>query len=68
MKSVTIQQVDTRDIRYPLATGEGADSIHANPQYSYAVTVLTSDAGVTGVGLAFTLGGGNDLVCAAIKL
>src|SRR5262249_45423486 len=31
------------------------------------VTLLKSDAGICGTGLAFTLGGGNDLVCRAIQ-
>lgn len=65
MPTVTIQQVQTRDVRYDLETGAGADSVHANPQYAYAVTELLTDGGQTGIGLAFTLGGGNDLVCKA---
>ncbi|MEO0562209.1 MAG: enolase C-terminal domain-like protein, partial [Chloroflexota bacterium] len=63
MASVRIQRTNTRDIRYELDAGEGADSIHANPKYSYAVTELLTDGGPTGIGLAFTLGAGNDLVC-----
>jgi L-fuconate dehydratase len=65
MSSTTITHIQTRDIRYKLAAGEGADSIHADPEYSYAVTDLHTDNGLTGVGLAFTLGTGNDLVCQA---
>ncbi|MCX5661795.1 MAG: mandelate racemase [Planctomycetota bacterium] len=64
----TIHKVSTRDVRIDLHPGEGSDAIHSNPQYSYAVTLLATDKpGLTGVGLAFTLGGGNDLVCAAAK-
>lgn len=63
MPFVTIQQVRTRDARFALAAGEGADSVHADPQYSYAVTELVTNASQVGIGLAFTLGTGNDLVC-----
>ena len=39
----------------------------SDPVYSYAVTELHDDQGRTGVGLAFTLGEGNQLVCEAAK-
>ncbi|MBM3213797.1 mandelate racemase [Candidatus Poribacteria bacterium] len=67
MASTVIRSVRTRDARFALAPGEGADSVHSNPEYSYAVTELATDGPVIGVGLAFTLGGGNDLVCRAIE-
>jgi L-fuconate dehydratase len=60
-----IQSVSTRDARYPIGHGHGSDAIHKNPIYSYAVTELHDDKGRTGVGLAFTLGEGNQLVCEA---
>jgi len=63
----TIQTLAVRDARFPLAPGEGVDSIHSDPVYSYAVTLLQDERGRTGSGLAFTLGGGNDLVCRAIQ-
>jgi L-fuconate dehydratase len=63
----TIHRLAVRDARFPLAPGEGVDSIHSNPVYSYAVTLLQSDHGHVGSGLAFTLGGGNELVCGAIQ-
>lgn len=67
MPSTVIQRVATRDSRFTLKPGEGVDSVHSAPQYAYAVALLQAD-GLTGSGLAFTLGGGNDLVCAAIEL
>jgi L-fuconate dehydratase len=67
MPSITIRGVETRDARFPLQGGDGADAIHSNPTYAYAVTLLNTDSAQTGVGLAFTLGGGNDLVCEAIR-
>lgn len=63
----TIRSLNVRDARFPLAPGEGVDSVHSNPVYSYAVTLLQSDHGHVGSGLAFTLGGGNELVCGAIQ-
>jgi L-fuconate dehydratase len=62
-----IEKISTRDARYQLTGGAGADAIHSDPQYSYAVALLHGDNGsATGNGLAFTLGGGNDLVCRCI--
>jgi L-fuconate dehydratase len=60
-----IQETFTRDVRYPLGHGAGSDAIHRDPVYSYAVTLLKDDSGLTGTGFAFTLGAGNDLVCKA---
>lgn len=61
-----INKIQIQDKRFDLATGAGSDAIHKDPQYSYAVTQLTEN-GITGTGLAFTLGAGNDLVCNAAK-
>ena len=66
--STLIKTISTRDARFDLAPGEGADAIHCNPQYSYATTLLQTESDLTGVGLAFTLGAGNDLVCRAIEM
>lgn len=62
-----IRSVSTHDARYPLGAGHGSDAIHRDPVYSYAVTCLHDDSGLTGTGLAFTLGEGNDLVCRAAE-
>jgi len=67
MAEFTISGVTARDVRFALKPGEGADSVHSNPQYSYAVTSLHTDKRLTGEGLTFTLGDGNDLVCKAIE-
>jgi L-fuconate dehydratase len=60
-----IRDIATFDARFPLGEGSGSDAIHRNPVYSYAVTQLKDDSGITGTGFAFTLGEGNDLVCKA---
>lgn len=62
-----IFKISTADARYPLASGAGSDAIHRNPIYSYAVTQLNDESGHMGVGFAFTLGEGNDLVCKAAQ-
>lgn len=60
-----ILKFDIEDRRFPLGAGAGSDAVHKDPIYSYAVTKLTDAKGRTGVGLAFTIGAGNDLVCKA---
>jgi len=62
-----IRQISTRDARFPIGHGHGSDAIHRDPIYSYAVTQLHDDGGKTGIGLAFTLGEGNQLVCEAAR-
>ncbi|SEN23257.1 L-fuconate dehydratase [Chitinophaga rupis] len=62
-----IKDIFTFDARFPLDEGTGSDAVHRNPIYSYAVTQLKDDSGLTGHGFAFTLGEGNDLVCKAAQ-
>lgn len=62
-----IKSISTRDARFPIGHGHGSDAIHRDPIYSYAVTQMHDDRGRTGVGLAFTLGEGNQLVCEAAR-
>ncbi|WP_160714227.1 enolase C-terminal domain-like protein [Chitinophaga solisilvae] len=60
-----IQRFEISDARYELKNGAGSDAIHKDPQYAYAVTKLLDGNSISGTGLAFTLGEGNDLVCRA---
>ncbi len=62
-----ITKISMRDARFPIGHGHGSDAIHKDPIYSYAVTELHDDKGRTGIGLAFTLGEGNQLVCEAAR-
>ena len=64
---MTITDVVTHDRRFQLEQGAGADAVHTDPQYAYAVCRLETDRNKSGTGLAFTLGHGNDLVCKAIE-
>ena len=61
-----IRAVTAVDARFDLGDGAGSDAVHVDPQYGYAVTRLESDSGLRGIGLAYTLGAGTDLVCGAI--
>src|SRR5438876_2563888 len=63
-----IHRFTATDRQFALKPGEGADSVHTNPTYAYAVCELHTDGPHTGVGLSFTLSGGNNLVCKAIML
>jgi L-fuconate dehydratase len=62
-----IRSIEVLDKRFELANGAGSDATHTDPQYAYAVCVLKTDTPIEGIGLAFTLGAGNDLVCKAIQ-
>lgn len=66
-RNFMIQKISFRDARFPIGHGHGSDAIHKDPVYSYAVTQLHDDKGRTGIGLAFTLGEGNQLVCEAAR-
>ena len=63
-----ILRINSGDYRFDLPAGAGADAIHTTPQYAYAVCMLHDAHGQTGIGPAFTLGGGNQLVCQAIDI
>ncbi|WP_417444557.1 enolase C-terminal domain-like protein [Joostella sp.] len=65
-KVVLIKKGEAHDKRYALKKGAGSDAVHTVPSYAYAVCVLKTDTNDEGVGLAFTLGHGNNLVCKAI--
>jgi L-fuconate dehydratase len=64
---MTITKIIVRDKRFPLSNGTGSDAVHSAPQYAYAICELQTDTLITGTGLSFTLGHGNDLVCKAIE-
>ena len=64
-----VDRIAVADLRYPLPPGAGSDAVHAEPEYSLAVTQLFSgDRNLSGTGFALTLGEGNRLVCEAIEL
>lgn len=67
--AVTITHITVRDIRFPTSEGlHGSDAIHKDPDYSCAYAELqTNIDGLTGHGIAFTLGRGNDVCVAMIE-
>lgn len=66
-QSIYIRKGYSVDIRFPLEDGAGSDAVHTTPVYAYAVCRLQTDHKIEGIGLAFTLGAGNELVCRAIE-
>lgn len=68
MKLIYITEVKAIDKRYKLKNGAGSDAVHNTSTYGYAVCVLKTDSNYQGIGLAFTLGAGNPLVCEAIEM
>lgn len=62
-----IDRISVLDIRFPTARRlDGSDAMNPDPDYSAAYVVLSTDGGLEGHGLTFTIGRGNDIVCAAI--
>jgi L-fuconate dehydratase len=55
------------DLRAPTSRFlDGSDAVHGDPDYSAAYVILASDSGIAGHGMTFTIGRGNEIVCAAI--
>ena len=54
----------TDSSRFPTSLeSDGSDAVHPDPDYSAVYVRLTTDAGCSGHGLAFTLGRGNEVIC-----
>jgi L-fuconate dehydratase len=64
-----ITQLKALDIRFPTSEQlDGSDAMNPAPDYSAAYGILETDTpGLTGHGLTFTIGRGNELCCAAIE-
>jgi L-fuconate dehydratase len=67
LASIVIRQIEARDLRFPLPPGAGSDAVHTDPEYAFAVAHLSTDGELSGSGLTFSLGAGNDLICQAIR-
>jgi L-fuconate dehydratase len=64
-----ITDVEVVDVRFPTSRQlDGSDAMNPDPDYSAAYVVLTTDAGdgLEGHGFTFTIGRGNEVVCAAV--
>jgi len=65
----SIVKLRVLDIRFPTSTRlDGSDAMNPDPDYSAAYCILETDQpDLTGHGLTFTIGRGNDICCAAIE-
>jgi L-fuconate dehydratase len=67
LKSVTITQIEIIDLRFPTSREQiGSDAVNKDPDYSAAYCILSTDSGLKGHGLTFTLGRGTELVAQAL--
>jgi len=67
--ATTITRVEVLDVRFPTSAGRhGSDAMHPDPDYSAAYVILHTGRpdGLTGHGLAFTLGRGTELCVAGV--
>lgn len=57
------------DIRFPTSDHlDGSDAMNPDPDYSAAYVIIETDnAAISGHGLTFTIGRGNEICCAAIR-
>ena len=64
-----ITSIEVRDIRFPTSENlDGSDAMNLDPDYSAAYVILhTNDGELSGHGLTFTIGRGNEVCCAAIR-
>ncbi|MFC3705191.1 L-fuconate dehydratase [Devosia honganensis] len=63
-----ITSLKTHDLRFPTSAAlDGSDAMNPDPDYSAAYLVLGTDGAHEGHGLTFTIGRGNEVVCAAIE-
>jgi L-fuconate dehydratase len=63
-----ITSLTTHDLRFPTSASlDGSDAMNPDPDYSAAYVVLGTDGSHAGHGLTFTIGRGNEVVCAAIE-
>lgn len=67
--TIVITAIRSLDIRFPTSRFlDGSDAMNPDPDYSAAYCIVeTSDPGLTGHGMAFTLGRGTELVVQAIN-
>lgn len=60
--------IECHDVRFPTSVGlHGSDAMNKDPDYSAAYVVLRTNSTAEGHGFAFTIGRGNEVVCAAIR-
>lgn len=66
--SERITGLKVSDVRFPTSLeAHGSDAMNLDPDYSAAYVELETTGEHSGFGLAFTIGRGNDVMCAAIE-
>ncbi|MFP3607278.1 fuconate dehydratase, partial [Paraburkholderia sp. SIMBA_053] len=66
----TITRLSVRDIRFPTSRSrDGSDAMNAAPDYSATYVTLETDSPqqLTGHGLTFTIGRGNEICVTAVN-
>ncbi|KAK9469514.1 enolase C-terminal domain-like protein [Lipomyces arxii] len=65
---ITITGFEPKDVRFPTSLDKlGSDAMNDAGDYSSAYVILKTNEELTGHGMTFTIGRGNDIVCMAIK-
>jgi len=65
---VRITDISTHDLRFPSKDGlDGSDAMNPDPVYSAAYVVLQTDGALSGHGLTFSIGRGNEICVAALE-
>jgi L-fuconate dehydratase len=68
VSEIRIMSVHVVDLRFPTSRDSiGSDAVNKDPDYSAAYCILSTDSGLEGHGLTFTLGRGTELCVTAIK-
>ncbi|XP_055884340.1 mitochondrial enolase superfamily member 1-like isoform X1 [Biomphalaria glabrata] len=64
-----IISLTVEDIRFPTSLEkDGSDAMNKAPDYSCPYVSISTQSGISGNGITFTVGRGNNIVCEAIKL
>src|SRR5258706_13426168 len=67
-KDMRITGVRTLDITFPNSRSlDGSDAMNADPDYSAAYVILSTDSEIERHGLTFTIGRGNEVCCSVIE-
>ena len=66
---IVIESVEVRDVRFPTSDLlDGSDAVHKDPDYSVVYVILhTSQQGLEGHGMTFTLGRGNEVIVKCVE-
>ena len=68
MSEITITGASAIDLRFPTSLHNiGSDAVNKDPDYSAAYCILSTDSGLEGHGLTFTLGRGTELCVLALE-